>query len=49
MAGHAPELLPPSQRLERWIQETSDFRLSAYMVAAAVLIGVFTLLMIERV
>jgi hypothetical protein len=48
MADHAPELLPPRERVERWLQQTSDVRLSAYMVTIAILIGVLTLFMLGR-
>jgi hypothetical protein len=39
MAGYAPELPSPGERLWRWVADLSDFRLSLYMIALAVLIG----------
>ena len=39
MAGHAPELLSPGERLWRWVADLSDLRLSLYMLLLALLIA----------
>ncbi len=39
MAGHAPEILPPGERIQRWIMSLSDARISLYMLLATVLIA----------
>lgn len=47
MAGHAPEILTPTERLQRWLAESSDVRLSLYMlVIAAVVVG--AVLVVDR-
>lgn len=39
LSGHAPEFLPPGEWLVRWIDESSDLRLSLFMLAAAMVIA----------
>jgi hypothetical protein len=39
LAGHAPELLSPSERLRRWLNSASDTRLSLYMLGVALFIA----------
>lgn len=39
MAGHAPEMRPPGERMLEWIEEVSDLRLSVYMVMVALVIA----------
>ncbi|MFH1417627.1 MAG: hypothetical protein ABII12_04990 [Planctomycetota bacterium] len=47
MAGHAPEFLSPGKRLQRWLDESSDVRLSVYMLITAAVIGLL-LLVLDR-
>lgn len=49
MAGHAPEIVPFGRRLEQWLVDLSDFRISAYMLLAAGAIGVMLYLLDQRV
>lgn len=39
MAGHAPEMRPPGERMLDWIEEVSDLRLSVYMLAVALVVA----------
>lgn len=39
MAGHAPELLPPSGRLQQWLIDLSDAQISFYMLVGAAAMG----------
>jgi hypothetical protein len=47
VAGHAPEFLPPSQRLLCWLAGISDLRISLYMLIATGLIAAM-LYMVDR-
>jgi len=42
VAGQAPEFSSPGSRLEQWLQDASDLRISLYMLVSAV--AIFTLL-----
>jgi hypothetical protein len=39
MAGHAPEMHSPGERLWRWLADLSDLRLFLYMLVLAALIS----------
>ncbi len=45
MAGHAPEILSPGKRLQRWFEDASDVRLSVYMLISAAVIGLLLFLL----
>lgn len=49
MAGHAPELNSTRERLAQWINEVSDYRLSAYMLVVASLVAMLLYLVESRV
>lgn len=44
MAGHAPEIQSPGERIQRWIMGLSDARISLYMLLATMLVGVLMFL-----